>query len=58
MIETFPASFANGALRGQLGLTDDDGLEVQLEPPLTDSERGTRQQERLQLALRRQAQRP
>ena len=52
VIDTFPVQFSTDALRGQLGLTDDDGLEVQLEPPLADSERGARQQERLQLALR------
>jgi CDP-glycerol glycerophosphotransferase len=52
VIDNFPVQFATATLRGQLGLTDDDGLEIQLEPPLTDSERGARQQERLQLALR------
>jgi CDP-glycerol glycerophosphotransferase len=58
VIDTFPVLFATGSLRGSLGLIGDDGLGVQLEPPLTDSERGTRQQERLQLALHRRLSNP
>jgi CDP-glycerol glycerophosphotransferase len=52
VIDTFPVPFDTGLLRGELRLIQDDGLEVELEPPLTDSERGARQQERLQQALR------
>jgi CDP-glycerol glycerophosphotransferase len=52
VIDTFPCFFATPAVRGQLRLSRPDGLQIVLEPPLADDERGARQQERLQLALK------
>ena len=52
VIDTLPGFFATSNLRGQLRLARPDGLQLVLEAPLTNDERGARQQERLQLALK------
>ena len=52
VIDNLPGFFANANLRGQLRLAKPDGLQLVLEAPLTDDERGARQQQRLQSALK------
>jgi CDP-glycerol glycerophosphotransferase len=52
VIDSLPGFFATDNLRGQLRRARPDGLQLVLEAPLQNGERGARRQERLQLALK------